>query len=370
MKQKQIIKKVFEDHWKAFQLQNSSIPEYVNTTVDKMLSCRNPLKMGYHKYVCPCGCGKEVVVPHSCKSRFCNSCCKLIADKWVERTIICLPNCSYWHITFTIPKQLRQYFHLVPQLKEIFFKTGNEVLLGWFKERGVLPSLISAFHDQGRDLKFHPHLHCVLSCGGLDIETVAFWKDCQFIPFNMLRQRWKVKFLIALEGIADEDLRQELFEINWYVNVSTKRMSTYSTIHYIGRYAQRPMISESRVVNYDGNRVSFVYDDFRSRSQVKVTEDAFDFISDLIQHIHPSNFRAIRSYGLLANRRKGFYQLALKKLKLIKQIKIKRLLTWRERQFKLKQKDPLACPQCGTEMVLVEMVFPNIFGELDIFWQK
>lgn len=364
MKQKQIIKQIFQDHWKAFQVQHNSIPDYVNIQVDKMLSCRNPDKLGYRTYACPNHPEEKVVVPHTCKSRFCNGCCKLLADRWVERISPCLPGCAYWHITLTIPSELRQYFYLTPQLKEIFFKVGSKVLLGWFKERGVLPALISAFHDQGRDLKFHPHLHCVLSCGGLDLKTKSFWKEVEFIPFEMLKQRWRTVFLIALEGIADEDLRQRLFNVNWYVNVRSKRETAFSTICYIGRYAQRPMISEKRITSYDGREVSFIFGDFKNGRHAKTFRSAFDFIIDLIQHIHPPGFRAIRSYGLLANRRKPFYQLVLIKIGLIKKIKIKRLLNWRERQMKLLKRDPLACPRCSKEMILVEAAFPDRLGRL------
>ncbi len=298
------------------------------------------------------------------KSGFCNACSKLLADNWVKRASAWLPDCWYWHITFTIPVELRPYFLLLPQFKEIFFNTGSDVLLGWFRQRKVLPALVSAFHNQGRDLKFHPHLHCVLSCGGVDLETKAAWKDCDFLPFKMLRERWKVKFLLSLETIADEDLRQTLFQINWYVNVSLQRMSAKGTLHYIGRYAQRPIVSESRIVGYDGQFVAFWYDDFRSKSPVKWTLPVFDFISLLIQHIPQPGFRKIRCYGLLANRKKWFWQAVLDRIGLKRKIRIKGLLSWRERQMKLLKRDPLTCPICGKEMVLTEVAYPNIFGEL------
>lgn len=209
----QITKRIFQDHWLVFQLKCNYIFDYVKQEVEKTLACRDPEKLGFHKYICPDHPEHTVVVPHSCKSRFCNACSKVLADKWIERASSGLPDCWYWHITLTVPKELRPYFLLLPELKDIFFRVGSETILGWFKERKVLPALISAFHSHGRDLKFHPHLHCVLSCGGLDLRSKLAWVDCGFIPFKMLRERWKVKFLLALEGIVDEDLRKELLHI-------------------------------------------------------------------------------------------------------------------------------------------------------------
>lgn len=360
----QITKRIFQDLWAAFQLKHTKIFDYVKEEVEKTLSCRNPDKLGFHRYVCPEHPEQMRIVPHSCKSRFCNGCCKLLADKWIERTSSSLPDCWYWHITLTCPKQLRSYFLLLPELKDIFFKVGSETILSWFRKRKSLPALISAFHSHGRDLKFHPHLHCVLSCGGVDLESKAVWKECHFLPFKMLRERWKVKFLLALEGVADEGLREELFQLNWYVNVSSQRMNSVGTLHYIGRYAQRPIVSEKRIAGYDGRFVTFWYDDFRSNSKVRWTLPAEQFISLLIQHIHQPGFRAIRCYGLLACRKKWFWLAVLRKLRMLRKAKLKRFLSWRERQFRWSKRDPLACPVCGKEMMLVEMAFPNKLGGL------
>jgi hypothetical protein len=370
MTENYILKQVFKDCWKDFLVQYPNIPNYIPKVVKKMLSCRDRNALGYQKYVCPEHPEKFVVVPHSCKSGFCNACCKQLADAWIERARSWLPDCWYWHITFTIPLELRVYFLFLPQLKEIFFQTGKEVLLGWFRERKSLPALVVAFHNHGRDLKFHPHLHCVLSCGGIDLETKVVWKECGFLPFQMLRERWKVKFLLALKGIADEELRQQLFQINWYVNVSLQRMSTQGTLHYIGRYAQRPIVSEKRIVGYDGKFVTLWYDDFRTKSPVKWTLPVFDFISLLIQHIPQPGFRKIRCYGLLANRKKWFWQAILERIGLKRRVRTRKLLTWRERQTKWLKRDPLSCPVCSKEMVLVEVAYPNILGQLTVFFSN
>lgn len=367
---KPCLKQVFKENWGWFlEKHGTSIPWYVVREVDKMLSCCDPEKAGYHKFVCEDHPEQVVVRPHSCKSKFCSRCSKITADKWVEKAAKWLPRCPYWHITFTVPKQLRPYFLFHPCLREAMFRAGADTVLSWFKERSVLPAVISAFHNHGRDVKHHPHLHMVVSCGGLNLKTNKGWVEQEFIPYRMLRKRWKTKLLPALSALLDDynfdDLKQKLFSINWYVNVGLKKMSPWATLKYIGHYARKPVIANSRIVSYDRCSVCFSYHDFRDGIETKLTLPVERFMSLLIQHISPPEFRSIRYCGLLSNRGKGKW-LALLRGGIGIGLWQTRVLYWRERQKKFKKRDPLKCPVCGKEMVLQEVAFPNKFGGLTV----
>lgn len=364
------IEQVFKENWGWFlEKHRDSIPWYVVREVEKMLCCCDPDKAGYHKFVCEDHPQQVVVRPHSCKSKFCSRCNKIRADKWVEKAATWLPHCSYWHITFTVPKQLRPYFLFHPWLIEAMFRAGAETVLGWFRERGILPAVISAFHNHGRDVKHHPHLHMVVSCGGLDLKTKNSWVKQEYIPYKMLRERWRAKLLLSLSALLNDyhfdHLKQELFSINWYVNVGLKKMSPWATLKYIGHYARKPVIANSRILKYDGKTVCFVYHDFRDNTEIKLTLPVERFISLLIQHISPPEFRSIRYCGLLSNRGKSKW-LALLKGAIQIGLWPKRVLCWRERQKKFKNRDPLKCPVCGKDMVLKEIAFPNKFGGLTV----
>lgn len=103
------IKQIFQEHWANYLSQNrSSIPEYVISTINKMLSCRDPQKLGYHKYACPDHPEEFIVIPHSCKSRFCNTCGKILTDNWITKIEQDFPQTSFHHICFTVPDTLRQ----------------------------------------------------------------------------------------------------------------------------------------------------------------------------------------------------------------------------------------------------------------------
>ena len=77
---------IFRLHWANYvKWYTGNIREMVYENVNKILKCRTPL-LGFHMYKC-IRCGRVRLMPHSCKSRFCNSCGKIMTDKWTDETI-------------------------------------------------------------------------------------------------------------------------------------------------------------------------------------------------------------------------------------------------------------------------------------------
>lgn len=70
-------------------------------------------------------------------------------------------------------------------------------------------------------------------------------------------------------------------------------------IRYVTRYCARPVIAESRILNYDGENVTWCYYDHTLEDYHEITETTFSFITKILQHLLPSNFKSIRSYGFL-----------------------------------------------------------------------
>lgn len=118
-----------------------------------MLSCRDPEKLGYHKYACPEHPEQYIVIPHSCKSRFCNSCGKVLTDKWVKKINSLFPNVSFHHLCFTLPQELRKLLKEYRFLLNSLFTASSKTVLSFCKERTFLPAIISSLHSFGKDLK-------------------------------------------------------------------------------------------------------------------------------------------------------------------------------------------------------------------------
>jgi len=357
------IKAIFEDHWVSFLRKHpTGIPDYMLEDVHKMLDCGKADKLGYHLWRCPEHTQEEVKVPNTCKVRFCNRCGVQATNDWMERVYRDFPEVPYFHVTFTVSDLLRPFFLLLSYERGILFTAARETILSWFKEQGVVPALVMVMHTYGRDMKFHPHIHMILSAGGVTRESV--WKSIEFIPYAMLRSRWKTKLLLTLKPKLKNDGQIEaMFQKAWYVNVGIRLFGVKVTIGYVGRYTKKPVLAESRIVGYDGKNVTIVFTDYNDGGTVRWRMPVFTFIANLIQHIPPRQFKMIRYAGIVASRVKKLYQKKLKPL--FRYLgKMVQKLTWRMRRWQRTGKDPLSCSRCGREMTLAEVAFRGANGLL------
>ena len=302
----------------------------------------------------------------------------------MERIEDDFPHHSFHHICFTVPQELRQVLDEYRFLLNCLFRASSKTVLSWSKERHFLPAIVSSSHTSGRNLKFHPHIHMLMSSGGIDLKSKRLnqWKRCSFIPFKMLHKRYRFLLIRELKrairkyleespnpgklsafsypGILDSFL-DPLLEMNWYVHDSTELPSEDFTVSYIVRYAKRPPLAEWRILDYskdsdwDRHIVTFSYKE-RQQPEVKWTVPVEKFISLLIQHIPPKHFRVVRYYGALATRTKPLFKRILSKLfrRMKEMVKFDR---WRERITSFTGKDPLRCPICQREMELVEVAY-------------
>ena len=124
------IKQIFKEHWENYlSSHKDSLRQDVIWTIEKMLSCRNPERLGYHKYACPEHPDQYIIVPHSCKTHFCNSCGKVLTDNWVKRIEDDFPHHSFHHICFTVPQELRQVLDEYRFLLNCLFRASNKTVL-------------------------------------------------------------------------------------------------------------------------------------------------------------------------------------------------------------------------------------------------
>lgn len=304
------IQRIFADHWPAFLVSFLNIRPVVLAEVRKMLSCGDP-RNGYILYRCP-SCFKKLIVPFRCKSRFCPTCGNAYQQDRSLSIFSKLLNCSHRHIVFTIPAELRPLFRLERQLLSVLFTASSSTLLSWFaglnQSEHFVPGIVASLHTFGRDLKWNPHIH-ILVTEGASGRSIP-WKQIHHIPFVMLRKRWQATLLSLLDNSIDDPqlaatfsaLKSVLFKRypdGFYVNAPYKsRSSTKHTVKYIVRYLGRPPMAQSRILNYDGSSVTFFYHRHEDGAYVEECIPAFDFIKRLIIHIPDRSFHMLRYYGL------------------------------------------------------------------------
>lgn len=361
------IKQIFKDWWNKFleAYPNIKIRDVVFTIVSKMLKCKT-WDLGYAIFKCP-DCGNEKIVPHTCKSRMCSSCGNKY-NKQRETSIFSkLFKCKHRHVVFTIPDELRIYFRQDRKRFNYLFKAASITINYWIKEKykkkDIIPAYVSILHTFGRSLIFNPHIHMILMDGGISNKCKEFIK-VNFFSYPSFRKRFmKVLLDMLEEDIGKNEFRKVKNEMylkhkeGFYVFAPPSKFKSYTDlIKYVCRYVARPVMAESRIIDYDGEFVTFWYQ--RHNDDLIIIEKihAFEFISRLIIHVPDYNFKQIRFYGAYHNSTILKIDVAKLLTKEKANYKIK-LNNWRSLIFLDFKFDPLNCPVCKNIMIYYNSVY-------------
>lgn len=375
---KQILKDHFDGFWKIHSdLFPTEYREHIKETVEKTIRC-GTTDLGYARYEC-LGCPRNsdpVFVCFTCKSRFCHKCGKKYTDDWSDKQQEMIFNVPHRHMVFTIPKELRQFFfndrkklnELAQQVAEVFQYHYEKRS----KKRKLRVGVITVIHTFGRDLKFNPHMHALVTEGAVDNRNE--WVPSGYISYEYLRKSWQKVLMDLLKKWYPntpkiENLIDELYlryPKGFYVNAEKKMKDAKGAAKYIGRYLARPAIAEYRIEKYDGQMVHFWYEDHQSGERVDKKQPVYKFLFDLLQHIPPKHFRMVGRFGLYSRRSysKAKDILSLHAFMRTKQISLlletkKKKKTYRQRMIETFNKDPFICSCCQMEMELVEIYHSN-----------
>lgn len=196
------LKQILDDHWDSFVAhcasRNIPLRPTIIENVRKVRNCRNPDALGYHRYRCPNGCD-EVIVPHSCKSRFCSSCGKVATDRWMEERMADLLDVPHHHVVFTVPKELWGLFAWQRSLLGVLFTCAKDTVLSVCREKyGYIPGIVLVLHTFGGRLNFNTHIHLLVTKGGLSLDRTR-WVENDYISWDMLKARWKYHIVTRLK---------------------------------------------------------------------------------------------------------------------------------------------------------------------------
>ena len=389
-KQKQrksgVIKQILKEHFSGFWYMHSELfpkayRDDIKETVEKTIRC-STMDLGYARYEC-LGCPGNtdpVFVCFTCKSRFCHKCGKKYTDDWSDKQQEMIFDVPHRHMVFTIPKELRMVFfedrkklnELAKQVAEVFQYHYQHKS----KKRNQKVGVITVIHTFGRDLKFNPHIHALVTEGAIDNRNE--WVPSDYISYEFLRKSWQKVLMDLLkkwypDNYKVKDLISELYlryPKGFYVNAEKKMKDAKGAAKYIGRYLARPAIAEYRIEKYDGETVHFWYEDHQTGKRVDKKQPVYKFLFDLLQHIPPKHFRMVGRFGLYSRRsyQKAKNILSLYSFMRTKQLSLlletkKKKKTYRQRMIEAFDKDPFICPCCHLEMELVE-IYHSDYGYL------
>lgn len=271
--------------------------------------------LGGHLAVCD-HCGHATPVYNSCRNRHCPTCQSLDQHRWLDaRRARILPT-RYFHVVFTLPQELRAIVRYNREaLYAMLFGAASQTLLALSRDPhrlGALPAITMVLHTWTRELLFHPHLHAVVSAGGLSPDG-ARWvptrRDYLF-PVKVLAKLFRAKLRAALiEGLALgevelppesgpdvlDELRVALYRTDWVVYAKAPFGGAEQVYAYLGRYTHRVGISNARLRAMDERNVTFA-----TRGGGQCTLAGVEFLRRFVDHVLPKGFTRIRHYGLLA----------------------------------------------------------------------
>ena len=292
-------------------------------------ACRTAV-LGGHMYACD-GCGREHPLYNSCRNRHCPTCQGMAANRWSEARADDILPVPYFHVVFTLPKEIAAIaFANRRVVFDILFKTVAETLRTIAadpRHGGLRIGGTAVLHTWDQKLRFHPHLHVVMPNAGFDVES-GEWKTGSGIwlaPVKILASFFRRRFL---EDLARAHGRGELeffgtvahlanpgeFHAalaaargrDWVVYAKRPFRGPEQVFRYLARYTHRIAISDSRIVAFDGENVTFRHRKPVEPRQKKprygtMTVSADEFIRRFLLHVLPEGMHRIRYFGILAN---------------------------------------------------------------------
>ncbi|MBM3861881.1 MAG: transposase [Verrucomicrobia bacterium] len=308
--------RIFTEHWESFvrawQAQHHRpIPSHWEANVQKMLSCGD-IRVGYCEYLCP-HCQQTRKIGFTCKSRLCLRCFKTAVDGWLQTARqVLFEGVVHRQVVLTVPKEIRPLILAEPKLLKAFADAGaravQQLVAQWRPKKKIKIGIMSVLQVHGRAGNPNPHLHMVVSEGGVD--QWGQWQAVSYFDTKKLRKLWQYQVLTALK----KAVRGTPYGKPWLAKLG-RMFSQYPSgfdchampesgpverlVIYLCKYVSSPPISIRRIESYDGERVTFRYDDHRC-GPVTETLTAVEFIGRMIQHLPAKNFRMVRYYGIYA----------------------------------------------------------------------
>ena len=282
--------------------------------------------LGGHVDVCN-GCGHQRISYNSCRDRHCPKCQNTARAAWITERIKRLLPTAYFHVVFTLPDELNPLaLRNQRVIYNLLFAAASQTLLTIArddKHLGAQIGFTTVLHTWGQNMLFHPHLHCVVTGGGLSSDTSRWVAATEnyFLPVRVLGALFRGKFLANLDrayrrgqllcagstaALADPEawrhLKDRLYGKSWVVYAKPPFGGPEQVFKYLGGYTHRIAISNHRIVAFADGQVTFSWKDYSDDGRKKfMTLEAVEFLRRFLLHVLPTGFVRIRHYGLCAS---------------------------------------------------------------------
>jgi hypothetical protein len=326
--------------------------------------CRTA-RLGGHVDQCT-ACGYEHPSYNSCRNRHCPKCQALAQQKWIEARRQQMLDVRHFHVVFTLPAELRPLARFAPRVVfDSLLHAAQRTLLALGKSR--LKATLGAtlvLHTWTRKLEFHPHVHAIVTAGGLGDDGASWNATARRFLFSVkvLSRVFRGKIMTALGRAYDDGafahfadfddpegfarLMGRVAPLSWNVYAKTPFNKGQHVLDYLGRYTHRVGIANSRLLAVSDRAVIF-----RTKGQGTETVSPVEFLGRFVQHVLPDGLHKIRHVGLYApasTKRRLLAGAALGHA-----FRMLPRCDWRQWLARLTGRDLGACPRCGQPLYSV-----------------
>lgn len=377
------IREAFQRFYPKYRQEHNLSPQQLKAA-NSISACKTGL-LGYNVSICK-ECGFVEIHACSCNNRHCPCCQAPVEQKWIaERNSELIEGIAYYHAVFTVPKELNALIYQNQALLyNLMFRCASDTVLTLCADKkylGATPGIVCVLHTQGQKLNYHPHIHLMLSGGGLT-PTGQFIEATHkgfLLPVRAMGKLFRGKFLDALKKYQDKgnlvfagdclELRNgyrwhefidKLYQMSWIPHINETFNGLGNAIKYLARYVFRSAISNNRIDSVDENGVTFHYKDYADDSKTKqMRMNGDEFINAFLMHVLPPGFCRVRFSGYLCNCKKT------KMLKLIHKLRNTDYTgsptkgkNMAELMLLLYNHDICHCPKCHGEL----LIYPRCRG--------
>jgi len=344
----------FDDYLKSHK-----IPLHYYTAARSIMSCRTAV-LGGHKQYCK-NHHLTGIWYNSCKHRSCPQCQGFTQFRWLENQKEKLLNCPHAHLVFTIPHEYLDYWRYNSDIMTaLLFSCVKECLNDLLrndpqkKYLDAQAGFIMTLHTSGRDLSLHPHIHCIITDGGLtDTGNWVTPKRSVILPARVLMAKFRGKFNAFMREQAKQDnwiypsgenyqqlvnLTHKLGRKKWNVYIKEHFKYAGKLLKYLVNYLKGGVLKNAQITNINQNNVTFRYyphkqnPDGKKENSCTRTLTHTQLIDRYLQHIPKPGTTTVRHYGIYSNGNRAKLNQAREHLKqeLILPATERKKLSWRD----------------------------------------
>jgi len=313
---KRIIQNIFKSAYP--QLIKKKHPIKDHKAIRALMYCQTE-EQGYHLLSCPEGHESQKQL-HSCRHRSCPICADKARCDWIEKQKEHLLNCPHHHVVFTLPHEyIPLWLYNRKWMTQHFFKACRDTLMALLEDKrylGATPGILMALHTWGRQLTMHPHMHCLVTSGGMDASDKWHSTSNDFLlPIHVVKSLFRGKMQSYIkkaffkkelnlcaewDGVSFLKMHRSLYKKQWSIRIQEQYAHGQGVMLYLARYMKGGPINPKQIIQCTHKGIVFRYKDHHDQKIKQLSISMPEFIRRILWHVPEPHVHVVRHYGLYA----------------------------------------------------------------------